>query len=74
MYVIYLDKSICQVLRTNDPLRMCDFKKNINFCLYILSDQNQNYISIWSKNIPLFVTGFAKTVPNGTRIEIQIIA
>ena len=64
MYVINLDKSICQVLRTNDSLRMCDFK-NINFCLYILSDQNQNYISIWSENIPLFqaLAIFLQVVP-----------
>ena len=66
MYIIYLDKSIHQVLRTNDSLRMCDFIfKNINFCLYILSDQNQNYTSIWSENIPLFqaLAIFLQVVP-----------
>ena len=38
--------------------------------LYSRSTIIYNYIYI---NI-IFVTGFAKTVPNGTRIEIQIIA
>ena len=32
------------------------------------------FLGIVFQNLITYVTGFAKTVPNGTRIEIQIIA
>ena len=39
------------------------------FLILKYSIQKQIRLTYW-----LYVTGFAKTVPNGTRIEIQIIA